>query len=96
MPRITIEIDVDEAIPGAIGRDLTRSQRAIFQTLKAAHGRIVTHASLWDALYVCKPSCDYNDSNIIKVHISKIRRRVPGWKIVNHFGIGYSMTARVQ
>lgn len=80
-------------IPGVI-RPLTMTERVVFFMLVNAKGRIVSHSALWDTLYGDKPEKDWADESIIKVYISKVRRKATGWVVTCHHGIGYSIDRR--
>jgi DNA-binding response OmpR family regulator len=82
-------------IPGSKGK-ITMMQRAMFWLLHNAKGRIVTHRVIWDTLYGARPECDMPSSDVIKTHICHIRKKLPGWQITCHHGIGYSMVSRFR
>ena len=81
---------LENNIPGAI-KELTRQERAVYYCLKAANGRICPVGSLYDAMYGLTAEKDCPDVDIIKVYISKIRKKIPSINIITHHGIGYSL-----
>lgn len=82
-------------IPGSEGK-LTNAHRALFWMFKNANERIVTHRVIWDTLYAHRPDCEYPTQDVIKTHICHLRKRLPGWEIRTHHGIGYSMVCRFK
>lgn len=80
-------------IPGSEGK-FGMTERAIFWMLHNAAGRIVRHRTMWDTLYSARPDCEYPTTDVLKTHICHIRKKLPGWEIKTHHGIGYSMHKR--
>lgn len=80
-------------IPGSNG-PLSATQRKIFWMLHNADGRIVRHREIWNTLYSLRPECDWPTSDVIKTHICHIRKKLRGWDIICHHGIGYKMKKR--
>jgi DNA-binding response OmpR family regulator len=89
---VTITIQtLEQDVTGAVGKPLSKSERAVYWMLKSANGRIVTYDSLWDGLYSIKPECDWADDTILKVWVSKLRKKLPRVEIRCHFALGYSL-----
>lgn len=83
-------------IPGSDGSRIGVVKRSIFWLLHDAKGRIVTHRSIWDAVYGIKPECDWPASDVVKVHVCQLRKKLPGWKIETAHGLGYRMVRREE
>lgn len=90
--QITITLDtLDLHVDGSVGKPLTKCERAVYWMLKSAAGRIVTYDSLWNGLYAVKPESDWAYDDIVKVFVSKLRRKLPHVEIRNHASLGYSL-----
>jgi hypothetical protein len=83
----TVSADLPGVIPG---KRLTLNERIIFSMLYKARGRIVRNQSFMDAIYIDRPD-DFPNEDIIKVWISKLRKKIAGITIYSYHRIGYAM-----
>lgn len=58
-------------------------------------GRTVSKEAIWNYLYAHLPESDWPDSDIIKVWISKARKKLRNHDIVCVRGLGYALKPRV-
>jgi DNA-binding response OmpR family regulator len=69
---------------------LRRNEGAILMALYKAKGRCLSHANLLDARqFAHNPDGTFE---VLKVYITRIRKKIGKDTIVNHWGHGYSLT----
>jgi DNA-binding response OmpR family regulator len=71
--------------------NLTKTERRLFALFKDAGGRTLSHENLWHHTYAHLPECDWPESDIIKVIICNMRKKLPEFVFLNSKGIGYRM-----
>ena len=76
----------------------TASERELLQVLANAKGRTVRHQALWNALYSLRPDSNMPNDEIVKVFLSKVRRKLKHHTIEAEWGVGYRLvrTKRVR
>lgn len=64
-------------------------ERRVLSVLHTYMGKFVNHEPLIDVLYGCDPNPPQDD--VIKVYVSKIRKKLTHHDIVCDWGVGYSL-----
>ena len=70
---------------------MTKNEHQLLEYLFANMGKFVHKERIWIALYSHKPECDWPESEIIKVLICKLRKKLRHHKITTRFGFGYQL-----
>lgn len=71
--------------------DLPPSRAKLLLALVAANGKVLTHAQALDAMPP-RTADDERGFDIVKSHISRLRRKLPPSAIANVWGLGYRLT----
>ena len=70
---------------------MTKNELQLLEYLFANMGKCVHKERIWVALYSHKPEADWPESEIIKVLVCKLRKKLRHHKITTRFGFGYQL-----
>jgi DNA-binding response OmpR family regulator len=85
------QITSDEfRLPGESGR-FTRTERQILCLLASKEGGVIRHEVMWDALYGLRSDDEVPDTNVTKVMVNHIRRKLKKHRIECDWGVGYRL-----
>jgi len=86
----------DYPLPDNETATFQKKERQVVSFLFRAAGRTVSSEAIWNSLYAHLPEADWPESDIVKVWISKVRKKLRNHTIVAVRGLGYTMKPRVR
>lgn len=84
---------IDWRMPDVPDAKFTLGEYGLIKLLLSRANRTMAHESIWTALYAARPESAWPGTEIVKVYVCRLRKKLRGspWRIINEWGVGYRL-----